>query len=182
MDVNAALFWVDLETTGLDEQQEYPLSVAALATDKDLNELDPDGYEAVIYYPDLIAANLRNRAVPFVRDMHTTTRLWEQLPTGKLLSVVDSELTSYFTQFAPEPRTSRLCGNSITLDRNFMRQYLPTAFNHLHYRSVDVSSIAGPASWWGYGEFQKQRTHSAFDDIRESLAELRWLKKHVFDR
>ena len=54
----------------------------------------------------------------------------------------------------------------------------------LHYRIIDVSSVRELAVRWFPKEAQqapkKAGTHTALDDIRESLEELRFLKKAVF--
>lgn len=178
--MNPLLTWLDAETTGLYASDEFLLEVACVVTDSDLNVLDDQGYSTAVYYPAPVSQLLREKAIPIVKTMHDNTGLWDRLPNGKLLSTVDQELKSYISQFAPEPRTSWLGGNSITLDRDFMRHFLPGVYNHLHYRSVDVTSIAGPADWW-YGEsFPKQKKHDAFSDILESIEELRYLRRTIF--
>lgn len=175
-----SITWLDAETTGLNAAEEFLLEVACIVTDSDLNVLDVQGYSTAVYYPEPVAQLLREKAIPIVKDMHDNTGLWDRLPTGKMLSTVDAELTSYISQFAPEPRTSWLGGNSIFLDRDFLRSFLPGVYGHLHYRSVDVTSIAGPADWW-YGEsFPKEKKHDAFSDILESIEELKHLRRTVF--
>jgi oligoribonuclease len=61
--------------------------------------------------------------------------------------------------------------------------YLPEIEHFLHYRSVDVSTIKELVRRWypdmRYG-VTKQGTHRALDDIRESVAELRWYRERVF--
>ena len=84
----------------------------------------------------------------------------------------------------PEPGTVPLCGNSIGTDRRFLARYLPDIENHLHYRSVDVSTIKELARRWypgvGNGGPKKAAAHRALDDIRESVAELKYYREHVF--
>ena len=41
-----------------------------------------------------------------------------------------------------------LCGNSIGTDRRFLAAYLPEIEEHLHYRSVDVSSVKELVRRW----------------------------------
>jgi oligoribonuclease len=77
-----------------------------------------------------------------------------------------------------------LCGNSIGTDRRFLDAYLPDIEQHLHYRSVDVSTIKELAKRWYpdalTGAPSKSSTHRALDDIRESIAELRYYRESVF--
>lgn len=171
--------WVDVETGGLDESNDKLYEVAALVTDRNLNILDPEGFNMVVYYPKEDIESLRNASVPFVQDMHGKTGLWEKLPNGTPLAEVDAKLYEYISQFS-EKSASRLGGNSITLDRNFLRANLPQSFGHLSYQSIDVSSIAGLAqAWYGVG-YEKKLLHSAFSDIMESIEELRFYRDTIF--
>jgi oligoribonuclease len=70
------------------------------------------------------------------------------------------------------------------MDRRFLDIYLPEIEQYLHYRSVDVSSVKELVRRWYPSvlglRVQKQGTHRALDDIRESVAELRFYREHVF--
>ncbi|WP_276947671.1 exonuclease domain-containing protein, partial [Ferrimicrobium acidiphilum] len=56
--------------------------------------------------------------------------------------------------------------------------------NWLHYRSVDVSSIKELAKRWYPGLTElvpnKDSSHRALDDIRDSIAELQFYREHLF--
>src|SRR5690606_6234350 len=72
----------------------------------------------------------------------------------------------------------------IGTDRRFLAAYLPEIEAHLHYRSVDVSSIKELVRRW-YPDVLakrgwKQGAHRALDDIRESVDELRMYRQLVF--
>ena len=77
-----------------------------------------------------------------------------------------------------------LCGNSIGTDRRFLAAYLPAIEDHLHYRSVDVSTIKELARRWYPGVIdgapKKATSHRALDDIRESVDELRFYRQKLF--
>ncbi len=61
---------------------------------------------------------------------------------------------------------------------------MPRLAAHLHYRIVDVSSVRELARRWYPSELRraprKAAAHTALSDVRESLTELRWLRRHVF--
>ena len=85
----------------------------------------------------------------------------------------------------PDARTVPLCGNSIGTDRRFLAAYLPEIEDHLHYRSVDVSTIKELARRWypevvDGGARARRPRHRALDDIRESVDELRYYREHLF--
>ena len=171
------IVWADVESTGLSPyapSNDKLLQVACVITDNDLNILDEVGYEAVVYYSEEETKTVFAHANEYVQNMHTNTGLWDRLAVdGKTLETIDSELLSYIKQFQPEPKKAWLGGNSIKLDRDFLGFFLPNTFEHIHYRSVDVTSFAGIIeAKYGY-TFKKKATHNAMDDIRESLAELK---------
>lgn len=182
MTARMPITWIDVETMGVDANENELLEVACLITDTELNILDEVGYQATVYFSPEDVLNLKSKAGDFIIDMHSKTDLWSRLSTeGKSLEQVDNELFAYIKTFIPE-WGSRLAGNSITLDRNFINANLPLVAEHLTYRSFDVSTIAGLAQAW-YGEdvvYQKKTLHSADSDIRESIEELRFLRNRVF--
>ncbi|KHJ98682.1 exonuclease [Oesophagostomum dentatum] len=77
-----------------------------------------------------------------------------------------------------------LAGNSVGMDRCFLNKYMPRLSRHLHYRTVDVSTVKELTRRWFPDEFagapQKKCTHRALDDIRESIEELRYYRSAVF--
>ena len=76
-----------------------------------------------------------------------------------------------------------LCGNSIWVDRLFLKREMPQLEAYLHYRVVDVSSIKELISRWhpdAQDPPSKSKSHRALDDVLESIAELRWYRKRYF--
>jgi oligoribonuclease len=89
--------------------------------------------------------------------------------------------TLEFIELWTLPNTSPLCGNSIAQDRRFLRRYMPAIDKHLHYRIIDISSLKELAwRWFGMDSPEKQETHRALDDIRESIEELRFYRSTLF--
>ena len=77
---------------------------------------------------------------------------------------------------------SPLCGNSVHQDKRFLYNEMPRLVDWLHYRIIDVSTVKELAKRWypELEEFAKQERHRAMEDIRESIAELRWYRQQVF--
>src|SRR5205814_1982790 len=93
------------------------------------------------------------------------------------------EVLAYIRGHVPEPGTTPLCGNSIGTDRRFLAQYLREIDDYLHYRSIDVSSLKELCRRW-YPEAYKNKPakaehHRALDDIKESVAELRYYRETI---
>jgi oligoribonuclease len=79
-------------------------------------------------------------------------------------------------------KASPMCGNSICQDRRFMARLMPDLEAFFHYRNLDVSTIKELVSRWAPSlpAPAKQSTHRALDDVRESIAELRYYREQVF--
>jgi oligoribonuclease len=60
---------------------------------------------------------------------------------------------------------------------------MPKLDAYLHYRNVDVSTVKELVRRWypgGPEAPQKKHAHLALDDIRESIDELRFYRRHFF--
>lgn len=80
--------------------------------------------------------------------------------------------------------TCPLAGNSVYMDRMFLREYMPRIDQYLHYRIIDVSSVKELCKRWNKSIFSKappkQLVHRGLDDIKESINELKYYKKYMF--
>lgn len=174
------LVWMDLEMTGLDHTSDVIVEIATLVTDDELN-IVAEGPDLVVFQPDDVLADMD----PFVLDMHTKSGLLDQIKSSTIsLEEAGAATLAFIREHAPVERTVPLCGNSIGTDRRFLAAYLPEIEEHLHYRSVDVSSLKELIRRW-YPEVLTQRgwkqgAHRALDDIRESVAELQLYRTLVF--
>lgn len=179
---NPLILWVDVETDGLSATKNSLLQVAGIITDIDGNIISDEFYETV-YYSAEDSRSMRANAIPFVQSMHDETGLWDQLPEGIPLQILDSELLEFVKQYIPKAKAGRLAGNSVRLDLNFSEEYLPETYAHLHYRSIDVSALMFALKEWGVVDtwFEKKKTHNALDDIRESIQEYVWLRKSAVE-
>jgi oligoribonuclease len=174
------LVWMDLEMTGLDPARDVIVEIATLVTDDDL-EIVAEGPDLVVHQPEERLAGME----PVVVDMHTKSGLLAAIRASTVtLEEAGAQTLAFIKQWAPEPRTVPLCGNSIGMDRRFLASYLPEIERWLHYRSVDVSSVKELVRRWYPGlrnELpRKENAHRALDDIRESVNELRFYRQRVF--
>jgi oligoribonuclease len=177
--VNDRIVWIDCEMTGLSLENDALIEVAALVTDFELNQLG-DGVDLVIAPP----AEALEQMDDFVRGMHTTSGLLDDLEKGVTLEDAQSQVLAYIREWVPEPRKAPLGGNTVGTDRNFLARDMPELESHLHYRIIDVSSIKELARrWYPRAYFNapaKSGGHRALADIRESIAELRYYREAVF--
>jgi oligoribonuclease len=163
------LFWVDLEMTGLDANNDVILEIAAEVTDFNFRTIA--SYEARITHPRELVASRMQLNNWWQSYPHNRDEFLKKLGEGKELSVVQDELIALIEdQFGKEPAV--LAGNSIHSDRAFIKSYWPELDLKLHYRMLDVSSFK-ILMQGKYGHvFDKDSNHRAFDDIQASIAEL----------
>lgn len=171
---------MDLEMTGLDPERCAIVEIATLITDDEL-EIVAEGPDLVVHQPAEVLAGMED----IVRTMHTRSGLLPAIEASTItLEQAGAATLAFIKEHVPEPRTVPLCGNSIGTDRRFLAKYLPEIEDHLHYRSVDVSTLKELVRRW-YPEVidamvRKQTSHRALDDIRESIDELRAYRARVF--
>ena len=177
--MNDRLVWIDCEMTGLDFVKDALVEVAALVTDFDLNVLG-DGVDLVIKPP----AEALEQMVPFVREMHTSSGLIDELADGTTLADAEAQVLAYIKEHCPDGSRPPLAGNTVATDRAFLARDMPTLEAFLHYRIVDVSSIKELSRrWFTRAYFQappKRGNHRALADIQESIEELRFYREAVF--
>jgi oligoribonuclease len=173
------LVWIDCEMTGLDLEVDELVEVAVVITDYDLVPVDP-GFTIVIK-PDQAAWDHMG---DFVREMHTTSGLIDEIPNGKSLAEAEYEVLEYILKYVPLASSAPLAGNTIGTDRMFLAKYMPRVDSHLHYRSVDVSSIKELSRHWFpriyFSAPPKNGGHRALADILESIRELEYYRGIAF--
>ena len=165
--------------TGLDLLVDELVEVAVVVTDYDLVPVHP-GFSIVIKPDQSALDNMGD----FVRTMHTTSGLLEEIPNGVSLADAEYAVLEYILQFVPGEQSAPLAGNTIGTDRAFLSKFMPRVDAHLHYRSVDVSSIKELSRRWFpriyFNAPSKNGGHRALADILESIRELDYYRKAVF--
>ena len=176
---NDRIIWIDCEMTGLSLTNDALIEVAALVTDFELNQLG-DGIDLVIKP----SAEALEQMDDFVREMHTSSGLLEELADGITMAEAEEQVLAYVREWAPEAVKAPLGGNTVGTDRGFLARDMPELEAHLHYRVIDVSSIKELALRWFprayFASPKKAGGHRALADIRESIAELRYYREAIF--
>jgi oligoribonuclease len=173
------LVWIDCEMTGLDIAIDELVEVAVVVTDYDLVPVDP-GFSIVIK-PDQTAWDNMGE---FVTAMHRESGLLDEIPNGVDIADAEYAVNEYILRYVPTAGTAPLAGNTIGTDRTFLAKYMPRVDSHLHYRSIDVSSIKELSRRWFprvyFNAPTKNGGHRALADILESIRELEYYRKAVF--
>lgn len=177
MSTPAPLVWIDLEMSGLDPDSCEILEIATLVTDADLTIL-AEGPDIVVHQPDAVLDAMDE----WCTNHHGESGLTAAVKASKVSLAQAEAQTLAFLQPLTEAGTSPLCGNSIWQDRRFIARYMPKLDAFLHYRMIDVSTVKELTRRW-YPDAKapaKGESHRALDDIRESIAELKFYREAVF--
>jgi oligoribonuclease len=176
---NELIVWIDLEMTGLDPNLHRIIEIATLVTDSSLR-IVAEGPDLVIFQPDSVLAQMND----WSRKHHAASGLTPRVRASTTTAAEAERLTLEFVGQHCAASTALLAGNSVHMDRYFLKRHMPSLEAHLHYRNLDVTTVKELARRWYPQVFAKapikSDSHRALDDIRESIAELRFYRDHVF--
>ncbi|EOB1207031.1 oligoribonuclease [Photobacterium damselae subsp. damselae] len=172
------LIWIDLEMTGLDPETHKIIEIATIVTDAQLNIL-AEGPVLAIHQPEEELAKMDD----WCTTTHTNSGLVERIRQSKITEQEAVRQTIEFLEKWVPKGASPICGNSIGQDRRFLYKYMPELEAYFHYRYLDVSTIKELARRWQpevLNGFSKKGSHLALDDIRDSIAELKYYRENIF--
>ena len=164
------LIWIDLEMTGLVPERHRIIEIATIVTDTELNVL-AEGPVFAIHQSDeeLVAMDEWNTR------QHGKSGLAQRVRESRVTEAeAEQQTLAFLSQWVPAGK-SPMCGNSICQDRRFLARWMPALEKHFHYRNLDVSTLKELCLRWApevAKGFDKDSTHLALADIRDSIAEL----------
>ncbi len=172
------LVWIDCEMTGLEPERHVLLEIATIITDDQL-EIVEEGPVIAVHQSDAVLRRMDS----WCRRQHKKSGLTDRVRASRVSTSAAEMETLKFVRRHCLIRQAPVCGNSIGHDRKFLNKYMPKLHSYFHYQSIDVSSIKQVvARWYGkrYKAPEKAEQHLALPDIKESIEELKFYRKHVF--
>lgn len=166
--MNKFLF-VDLETTGLDENTCTIIEVAAVVTDNKLRVLEEFSTPVQCPKANLLAMD------EWCRTTHTQSRLLEDIEEhGMHLEDVEIELQKLKRRHFPVNK-AEICGSSVHIDKRFIDKHMPRFSKELSHRIIDVSSFMLALNKYHSTPINRTATaaHRALSDIKGSISYLK---------
>lgn len=180
------LVWIDLEMTGLDIERDRILEIACIITDGELVKM-VKGPDLIINQPEECLQNMDQ----WCQEHHTASGLVEEVRKSKVTEeIAEKEVLGLVLKHCrPDPNKpdvvqAQLAGNSVYTDLFFLKKYMPRLAKVFSHVIVDVSSVRSLCYRWSPQVSRrapvKKKSHRALEDIRESIIELKYLKRTFF--
>ncbi len=154
--------------------------IACILTDGSLEKII-EGEEFVIHQPEEVIASMNEWCI----ENHAKSGLTQAVRDSTItLSEAENRTMKFIRRHIQEPDAAQIAGNTVHVDIQFLKKYMPSITEYAHYRIVDVSSVAELCRRWfprKYGQGpKKMNRHTAMSDIRESIEQLKYYKQAIF--
>lgn len=162
------VYWLDLETTGLDSREDRILEVAvaeapSLARCLELGRR----YSKVLHRGGDAATRLEG--APILWQMHEASGLLAECAASTATELdAERELLAWVAPGGGHV----LAGRSVHFDRGFLLQRMPALAARFSYRLLDVSAVELALRAAGMPALPKAEAHRAGPDVDESAAHL----------
>jgi oligoribonuclease len=167
-------FFLDLETTGLDENTCFILEIGAKITDTDYRVLDE--FNIIVHQSRSRLHSMNS----WCKKQHSKSGLIKESKGSMMsLSEAQQDLLKWMAKHYLK-KDVILYGNSIHFDRKFIKKYLPLVEKRLSYRMVDITSFKIVfESQFGVEIVKPVSAHRVLEDIDDSIYELKTYIKYI---
>ncbi|KAG9443044.1 hypothetical protein H6P81_018898 [Aristolochia fimbriata] len=174
------LVWIDLEMTGLNIEVDRILEIACIITDGKLSKL-VEGPDLVIHQ----SKECLDTMGEWCQDHHASSGLTKRVLQSTITEKeAEKEAMAFVKKYVGTGHKPLLAGNSVYVDFNFLKKYMPDLADLFSHVVVDVSSVKALCIRWYPSDHkrapQKANKHRAMDDIKESIRELKYYKQAIF--
>jgi len=171
--------WIDIEMSGTSPETDKLLEIASCITDMSGEKIS-DYFHRLSKIDNL--SEIIESAEDEIKKMHEKSGLWEDLWSSHTYDIedIDYSLSRWIREYSTNIDFLYLGGNTVTLDRMFMKLHLPRTYNLLSYRSIDVTSISLTVQKNSFiPGFEKSKKHRATSDVENSIKEYVYYLKNL---
>ena len=184
------LAWIDVETSGLNPQEDLLFEVGLIVTDDQLEERFRDHW--ILQYDAAMLEAIQEICSPTVLEMHLKSGLWRDLaiPSG-VNRIQPQQLDSAMmyaayragSGWSQSQKVARIAGFNPGFDLNWLRVWAPKfASTCLHYGVFDSSTLREFVRYvypTGWGPSQTKPQHRSLGDCQAALDYARWFRANV---
>ena len=172
---------MDVEMTSLaDVNVDQIIQVALVLTDKELNVV-AEGPEITVHAD----RGAFDRITPEVKALHEKSGVLEaSVASTVTVAEAEEQILAFLSEHAA-PQTAPLCGNSVHMDRMFLKAQMPKLYEYVFYRNIDVSTLKElarrlkPELYDEWQDMKGEKAHRAKEDIFRSIEELKFYREKL---
>lgn len=173
---DADLVWIDIETTGLNPNNDEILEVCCIITSKDL-DIRAISDSFVIHNNDEVIMKMDD----WCKNTHKNNGLIQEVLISNIRTEEAESKLLEFLNLWTDFKSSPMCGSSVHFDRSFLKKYMPRLEDYFTHRNLDVSSMKEVVyRWYDFEYIKDKNEHRAKSDIIQSIEELKFYKKNFF--
>lgn len=186
------ILWVDLETTGTDQDVDDIIEIGSILTDFEFNTLDEF---SIVIRPSTYSLG-QMMFNPIVREMHTANGLLEECINSKVdIAEAEQKMMSWMNHVINKKTTRgpvekfrfMLAGSGVGhFDRRFIKEYMPKLDKILNHGPLDIGAVRRFLRVSGQElapvPSSDAKNHRALDDIRMHLEEARAYREALIQR
>ena len=179
------LVWCDLETTGLDPNNDLLLEVGFRITDLELNTLSQKS--VLIWGPKYIDKIVQSKIEHIVWNMHKESQLFvDAKEHGTAITAARDVISNWLVQHDITVNDP-ICGSSVQFDRGWLDVWMPECINMFSYRNIDTSSIKEVCRRYNpvlYAKLDEdtspKKLHRVQSDLTDTINEFKFYRDNFF--
>ncbi len=157
------LLWLDIETTGLSENEDLLLEIGLVLTD---DHLCISASTSVVVGYNRIRELVTNE---FVAKMHEANGLLDAVERSDVTTLHAEQV---LLEWIEKHKAAGLymAGSGVHFDRRWLSRWMPALVRVWHYRNFDMTTLR-----YFFNEEKATTEHRALDDLKQNIADLRRL-------